>query len=84
MTAADPTSRPVENRGLRLRLPGPGGACRRAGRGGSGAVNPLAPRPPHFPAKAKRVIFLFMQGGVSQVDSFDYKPRLAQATTARA
>jgi Protein of unknown function (DUF1501) len=43
-----------------------------------GAVNPLAPRPPHFPAKAKRVIFLFMQGGVSQVDSFDFKPRLAR------
>src|SRR6185369_12879776 len=34
---------------------------------------------PHFPPRAKRVIFLFMQGGVSQVDSFDYKPRLAQA-----
>jgi hypothetical protein len=31
---------------------------------------------PHFTPKAKRVIFLFMQGGVSQVDSFDYKPRL--------
>ena len=31
----------------------------------------------HFAPKAKRVIFLFMQGGVSQVDSFDYKPRLA-------
>ena len=45
---------------------------------GPSAVNPLAPRPPHFPAKAKRVIFLFMQGGVSQVDSFDYKPRLAR------
>ncbi len=38
--------------------------------------NPLAVRPPHFPARAKRVIFLFMQGGVSQVDSFDYKPLL--------
>lgn len=32
----------------------------------------------HFPAKAKRVIFLFMQGGVSQVDSFDHKPLLAR------
>ncbi len=32
---------------------------------------------PHFAPRAKRVIFLFMQGGVSQVDSFDYKPRLA-------
>ena len=38
--------------------------------------NPLAPRAPHFAPKAKRVIFLFMQGGVSQVDSYDYKPRL--------
>jgi hypothetical protein len=45
---------------------------------GSGAVDPLAARPPHFPAKAKRVIFLFMQGGVSQVDSFDFKPVLAR------
>ena len=33
-------------------------------------------RPPHFPARAKRVIFLFMQGGVSHLDTFDYKPRL--------
>lgn len=36
----------------------------------------LAARPPHFPAKAKSVIFLFMSGGVSHVDSFDPKPRL--------
>lgn len=49
-----------------------------AGRAGSAAENPLAPRPPHVPPKARRVIFLFMQGGVSQVDSFDYKPRLAK------
>jgi len=39
--------------------------------------DPLAPRPPHFPARAKNVIFLFMSGGVSHVDSFDPKPRLA-------
>src|SRR5687767_7372576 len=39
-------------------------------------ADPLAPKTPHFAQKAKRVIFLFMQGGVSQVDSFDYKPRL--------
>jgi hypothetical protein len=38
--------------------------------------NPLAPKPPHFPAKAKRVILLWMQGGPSQMDLFDYKPRL--------
>ena len=39
-------------------------------------ADPLAPRPPHYPAKAKRVIFLFMHGGPSQVDTFDYKPQL--------
>jgi hypothetical protein len=38
--------------------------------------DPLAPRAPHFPAKAKRVIFLFMTGGVSHVDTFDPKPKL--------
>lgn len=40
------------------------------------AADPLAPRPPHFPARARRVIFLFMKGGPSQVDTFDYKPFL--------
>lgn len=39
-------------------------------------TNPTAPRPSHFPAKAKSVIFLFMSGGVSHVDSFDPKPQL--------
>jgi Protein of unknown function (DUF1501) len=39
-------------------------------------VDPVAPRPGHFPGKAKSVIFLFMSGGVSHVDSFDPKPRL--------
>ena len=38
---------------------------------------PLEPRSTHFPAKAKRVIFLFMAGGPSQLDLFDYKPELA-------
>src|SRR2546426_2884963 len=41
------------------------------------ASNPLSLRPPHFPPKAKRVIFLFMSGGPSHVDTFDPKPRLA-------
>ncbi|MFI5454566.1 MAG: DUF1501 domain-containing protein [Isosphaerales bacterium] len=41
-------------------------------------ANPLAPRPPHFPARARRVIFLFMPGGPSQVDTFDPKPRLTR------
>ncbi len=40
------------------------------------AASPLAVKPPHFPARAKRVIFLFMHGGPSQVDTFDYKPLL--------
>lgn len=39
-------------------------------------ASPLAPRLPHHFARAKRVIFLFMAGGVSQVDSFDHKPKL--------
>jgi hypothetical protein len=40
------------------------------------ATKPLAPKKPHFPAKAKRVIFLCMDGGPSHVDTFDYKPKL--------
>jgi Protein of unknown function (DUF1501) len=36
----------------------------------------LAPRTPHFPAKAKRVIFLCMRGGPSHLDTFDHKPQL--------
>ena len=39
-------------------------------------VNPLAPKAPPLPAKAKSVIFLFMYGGPSHVDTFDYKPKL--------
>ena len=38
--------------------------------------DPLAPRPTHFPAKAKRIILLHMSGGVSHVDSWDPKPQL--------
>jgi hypothetical protein len=56
-------------------LLGKGGA-RAAEAGPDRARNPLAPRPPHFPAKAKRVIFIFMHGGPSQVDTFDPKPAL--------
>ena len=40
------------------------------------AVNPMAPRNPQFPAKAKRVLFLGMSGGPSQLDLFDFKPKL--------
>jgi len=42
------------------------------------SASPLAPKGPHFPAKAKRVIHLFMNGGPSHVDSFDPKPSLAK------
>src|SRR5437868_450350 len=41
-------------------------------------VNPLAPRQPPFPARAKHVIHLFMNGGPSHVDTFDPKPALAK------
>jgi hypothetical protein len=43
------------------------------------ADDPLAPRAPHFLAKAKRVIFIFSNGGVSHMDTFDYKPKLFAA-----
>ena len=42
------------------------------------AINPLAARPPHFPAKAKHAVFLFMNGAPSQVDTFDPKPALTR------
>ena len=41
-------------------------------------VNVLAPKPPHFPAKAKRAVFLFMNGAPSAIDTFDYKPALTR------
>jgi len=47
-------------------------------KGETSSINPLAPRGPHFPAKAKRVIHLFMNGGPSHVDTFDPKPALAK------
>jgi len=59
-----------------------GGGFGLVGLQGSGAAatstmgDPLAPKPPHFPAKAKRIINLFLNGGPSQVDTFDPKPML--------
>jgi hypothetical protein len=46
--------------------------------GAPSPADPLAPRPSHLPARARRVIFLFMPGGPSQVDTFDPKPRLSR------
>lgn len=42
----------------------------------TGQVSPLSPKTPHFPARAKRIIHLFMNGGPSHVDTFDPKPSL--------
>ena len=44
----------------------------------NGRKNPLLPEAPHFPPKAKRVIFLFMQGAPTQHETFDYNPELAK------
>jgi len=52
------------------------GSANRPGANPQAGDGPLTPRPPHHPARAKRVIFLFMHGGPSQVDTFDYKPLL--------
>jgi hypothetical protein len=52
-------------------------AHQQALRAATGA-GPLAPKTPHFSARAKRVIFLCMQGGPSHVDMLDYKPKLAE------
>ena len=40
--------------------------------------NPLAPKKPHFPPRARSVIYLFMAGGPSQLELFDYKPKLQE------
>src|SRR5215510_202377 len=44
----------------------------------SALPNPFAPKPPHFPARAKNIIYLFMAGGPSQLELFDYKPKLVE------
>ena len=46
--------------------------------GNGGSDNPLSPKAPHYPARAKRIIHLYMNGGPSQVDTFDPKPALAR------
>jgi hypothetical protein len=47
-----------------------------AGEADPAALDPLAPKPPHHPARAKRAIFLFMSGGPSHLETFDPKPEL--------
>src|SRR5713101_4303800 len=46
-------------------------------------ASPLSPKPPHFSAKAKSVIFLFMEGGPSHLDTFDPKPKLRELAGQR-
>src|SRR4051794_12408108 len=41
-------------------------------------INPLAPKASQFPARAKNIIYLFMAGGPSQLEMFDYKPKLVE------
>jgi hypothetical protein len=57
---------------------GDAGLLTAVAKGGVDPANPLAPKTPHFPAKAKRVIHIFANGGPSQVDTFDPKPLLAK------
>ncbi len=45
----------------------------------SAKSQPLAPKAPHFAAKAKRIIFLFLEGAFSQLDTWEYKPELQAA-----
>src|SRR5438094_4161743 len=47
------------------------------------AMNPMAVKPQHFPRKAKHCIFVFMGGGASQIDTFDYKPALQKYAGGR-
>lgn len=54
------------------------GLTTKAAEAAEDSQNPLAPRKPHYPATAKRVIFLCMRGGPSHVDTFDYKPQLTK------
>ena len=80
----DPHSLPLSRRQL-LKSAGAGfgmvalaGLMGQQARGTETAPKPLATKKPHFPAKAKRIIFVFMQGAISQVDTFEYKPRLQE------
>src|SRR5437588_2350454 len=49
-----------------------------AGTSAPAVINPLAPKAPHFAPKAKRAIYLHMAGAPSQLDLFDYKPKLVE------
>src|SRR5215813_4773897 len=56
------------------------GMLGRAAAADAGPANAMRPKPPHFPARARSVIWLFMEGGPSHIDLFDPKPALDQLT----
>ncbi|HKA06652.1 MAG TPA: DUF1501 domain-containing protein, partial [Gemmataceae bacterium] len=64
--------------GTGLGMLGLAGVLADAGFLSAAPVNPLAPRKPHFPAKARHIIHIYLNGGPSQVDTFDPKPLLAR------
>jgi hypothetical protein len=67
----------LQHAGMGLGMLGFGQLLQEAGASPSGPLSgPLAPRLPHFPGKAKRVVHFFLNGGPSQVDTFDRKPAL--------
>src|SRR5258707_14545437 len=68
----------VEQCGVGLGAIALGQLFQRSGWAADSGTNPLAPRPPHFKPRAKRVIFLFMAGAPSHLELFDYKPELAK------
>ena len=84
--ARSPTRRSARARDMLLRgrrrasapWPWPGCSGRDRARRRPDRPSPLGPRPPHVPARAKSVIFLFMEGGPSHIDMFDPKPLLNQ------
>ncbi len=79
MTMHDPTILPLSRREMLRRSASGFGLLALSGLlAENGFALALAPRQSHFPGKAKQVIFLFMDGGVSHVDTFDPKPRLQQ------
>src|SRR5262245_36435040 len=76
---ACPGHSPITRRELLSRAAGGFGAIALSGllaEASAAEADPLAPRPSHLPARAKRVIFLYMTGGVSHVETFDHKPKL--------
>src|SRR6056297_1247251 len=71
-----PTSRRDLLKGCAMGFGGVALQAMMAEQAGAAATNPLAPKTPHFAPRAKNVIFLYMDGGPSQVDTFDRKPLL--------